>query len=101
MPLARCPAFRGIMARGIEGTKIFRNKNDRQYFLNRLENTSSTGAREDQGSYRGGKISWGRNLSRGVNRLPRIWVQLEGCAKIELVVIEPHRIKADGHQQMS
>ena len=62
MPLARCLAFRGIMARGIEGTQIFRNKNDRQYFLNLLENSLSTAGREDQGSYPGGKISGGDNL---------------------------------------
>jgi hypothetical protein len=35
------------MVRGIEGTKISRNKNDRQYFFNRVENISSTNGRED------------------------------------------------------
>jgi hypothetical protein len=50
------------MARAIEGTKIFRNKNDRRYFLNRVENTLSTAGREDQGTYQGGKISGVDNL---------------------------------------
>jgi hypothetical protein len=36
MPPVSCPAFRGMMGRGIEGTKIFRNKKDRDDSLSRV-----------------------------------------------------------------
>ncbi len=44
MPLVCCPAFRGMMGRGIERTKIFRNKTDREDFLIRLAELWEGGA---------------------------------------------------------
>ena len=37
MPPVFCPASRGIMIRGIERRKIFRNNKDREDFIERLE----------------------------------------------------------------
>jgi hypothetical protein len=44
MPLEYCPAFRGMMGRGIEGTKVFRNQADRKDFLERVAGLCDGGA---------------------------------------------------------
>jgi hypothetical protein len=36
MPLGYCPASCGIIGRGLEGTKVFRNQADRKDFLERV-----------------------------------------------------------------
>jgi hypothetical protein len=44
MPLGYCPASRGIVGRGIEGTKVFRNEADRKDFLERVAGLCDGGA---------------------------------------------------------